>query len=156
MINLVVGFLLAALMAAFFGFGGMATSFADTARILFYIFIALLVISSIFTFFGASAPGVGSAARTFGLVAVVAAVSIGAYAWIENDMSAERLGRVVDRQTVAIADTTSVALSHAGDRTEALVDHTIGDIRTDTKKAADHGGDAPNKGADRKSHSSQK
>ncbi len=137
MINLVIGLLVAALVAAFFGFGGMATNFADTARILFFVFLALLAISSILTFFGARAPGVGKAARTFALVAIVAVISIGTYAWIQNDMSAERLGRVVDRQTVAIVDTTGEALSNAGDRTQTFVAETVDEIRTDTKEAAD-------------------
>lgn len=137
MINLVIGLLLAALVSAFFGFGGMATNFADTARILFFVFLALLAISSIFTFFGARTPGVGKAARTLALVATVAVVSIGAYAWIQNDMSAERLGRVVDRQTVAIVDTTGEALSDAGDRTQSFVADAVDEIRTDTKQAAD-------------------
>lgn len=136
MINLVIGLVVAAIVAAFFGFGGMATSFADTARILFFIFLALLAVSSLFALVGAEAPGWGSAARTLALVAVVAATSIGAYAWIQNDMSAERLGRVVDRQTVALADTTGEALHDAGNRTQSFISGAVDDIRADTKRAA--------------------
>ena len=156
MINLVIGLLVAAIAAAFFGFGGMATSFADTARILFFIFIALLAISSILAFFAARGGGVGGAARTFALVAVVAAVSIGTYAWIENDMSAERLGRAVDRQTVAFADTTGEALHDAGARTGSFITSTVQDIETDTKQAANDVGGTSKKNDAPKQNNSKK
>lgn len=136
MFNLVIGLIAAALVSAFLGFSGMASNFADTARILFFVFLALLAISSILTFFGARAPGAAKAARTFGLIAAVAVVSIGAYAWVQNDMSAERLGRVVDLQTVALVDTTGEALVEAGDRAQSLVSDTVHDIGKDTREVA--------------------
>lgn len=37
-------FLVLALIAALFGFGGIADAFADIAKIIFYIFLAFLVI----------------------------------------------------------------------------------------------------------------
>ena len=40
-----LGFLLLALVAALFGFGGIATAAAGIAEILFFIFIALFVVA---------------------------------------------------------------------------------------------------------------
>ncbi len=47
MIRLIVFFLIIALVAAVFGFGGIAEGSADIAKIIFYIFIVLLVLSLI-------------------------------------------------------------------------------------------------------------
>jgi len=45
MIRLIITFLVIALVAALFGFGGIADGATDIAQIIFYIFLALLVIS---------------------------------------------------------------------------------------------------------------
>lgn len=47
MLGWALGFLAIALLAALFGFGGIATASAGIAQILFYIFIALFVIGII-------------------------------------------------------------------------------------------------------------
>jgi uncharacterized membrane protein YtjA (UPF0391 family) len=47
MLSWAVVFLLIALVAAFFGFGGIATASAGIAQILFFVFIALFVIALI-------------------------------------------------------------------------------------------------------------
>ena len=41
-------FLVISIVAAIFGFGGIAESSADIAKVLFYIFIVLLVLTLIF------------------------------------------------------------------------------------------------------------
>lgn len=51
MVRLIVIFLVLALVFAIFGFGGIAEGFADIAKIIFYIFLALLVISLIMRLF---------------------------------------------------------------------------------------------------------
>jgi len=48
MLRWVVTFLVIALVAALFGFGGLAEGAAEIAKIIFYIFLVLLVISLIF------------------------------------------------------------------------------------------------------------
>ena len=48
MLRWVVTFLVIALVAALFGFGGLAAGAAEIAKIIFYIFLVLLVISLIF------------------------------------------------------------------------------------------------------------
>lgn len=45
MLNWALAFFIIALVAAFFGFGGLATSFAGIAKILFFGFIVLSAIS---------------------------------------------------------------------------------------------------------------
>ena len=47
MLRWVIIFLVLALIAAIFGFGGIAEGFAEIAEILFYIFLALLVITGL-------------------------------------------------------------------------------------------------------------
>ena len=44
MIRWIIIFLVLALIAALFGFGGLAEGFADIAEILFYIFLVILAV----------------------------------------------------------------------------------------------------------------
>lgn len=48
MLRWTIIFVVLAVIAAIFGFGGLAEGFADIAKILFYIFLVLVVISLIF------------------------------------------------------------------------------------------------------------
>lgn len=48
MIRWAIAFLVIALIAAVFGFGGIAAAAVDIARVLFLIFIVLFVISLVF------------------------------------------------------------------------------------------------------------
>jgi len=48
MLNWVIAFFLLAMLAAFFGFGGVATASADIAVTLFYVFLVIFVISLIY------------------------------------------------------------------------------------------------------------
>lgn len=137
MTNWAIGLFVAALVAAFFGFGGAATAFADVARLLFFILLVLFVVSAVVAMFGAGMPAVRTAVRTGALVAIVAAVGVGAYAWILNGMSAERVGRAIDRQTVALADSAGAAVRDAGDRTQSFMQQTVADIRADARNFAD-------------------
>lgn len=50
MIGLIITFFVLSLIAALFGFGGIAVAFAGIAQILFYIFLVLLVISLVYHF----------------------------------------------------------------------------------------------------------
>ena len=47
MLRMAVGFFVVALIAAFLGFGGIALATAGIAKILFYIFLVLFVLSLI-------------------------------------------------------------------------------------------------------------
>ena len=48
MIRWVITFLVSALIAAVFGFGGIAAGAAEIAKVIFYLFLVLFVISLIF------------------------------------------------------------------------------------------------------------
>lgn len=50
MIGLIILFLIIALVAAIFGFGGIVAAATDIAVILFWVFLALLIISLIYQF----------------------------------------------------------------------------------------------------------
>lgn len=52
MLRLALLFLLVALVAAVFGFGGLAEASAGIAQVLFYIFLAIFVVSLIFRLLG--------------------------------------------------------------------------------------------------------
>jgi uncharacterized membrane protein YtjA (UPF0391 family) len=47
MIRLIITFLIIALVAALFGFGGIAEGAASIAQVLFYIFLVLFILSLI-------------------------------------------------------------------------------------------------------------
>jgi uncharacterized membrane protein YtjA (UPF0391 family) len=51
MLSWAIAFLVIALLAALFGFTGMAVAFAGIAKILFFVFLVLFVLSLIFHLF---------------------------------------------------------------------------------------------------------
>jgi len=132
MLGWAIGFFVAALVAAVFGFGGIASAFSGIAVLLFWLFLGLFVLSLLFnTFGGTHAAGHGGSGRTFATVALVAGVALLVYAWVDNDMSAERVGASIDRTAVQLADGTSDVLGAAGSRAERVVDNTAEEIRAD-------------------------
>lgn len=145
MLGWAIGFFVAALVAAVFGFGGIASAFSGIAILLFWLFLALFVLSLLFnTFGGAHAATHSGSGRTFATVALIAGVALVTYAWVENDMSAERAGRVIDRETVQLVEATSDALSEAGDRAETVVDNAGDDIQADLENADERTENAAN------------
>jgi uncharacterized membrane protein YtjA (UPF0391 family) len=133
MLGWAIGFFIAAVVAAIFGFGGLASAFTGIAIILFWVFLALAVISLLFNAFGgAHAATHSGSGRTFATAALMAGVALLVYAWVDNDMSAQRVGAEIDQTAVQLAENTSEALSEAGERTENLVENTSAEIREDT------------------------
>ena len=57
MLGWAIGFFIAALVAAVFGFGGIASAFTGIAIILFWVFLALFVLSLLFGAFGGAHAG---------------------------------------------------------------------------------------------------
>lgn len=51
MLRLALGFFIVAIIAAVFGFGGIAGASAGIAQLLFYVFLGLLVLSLVFNLF---------------------------------------------------------------------------------------------------------
>ncbi|MGQ0531894.1 MAG: DUF1328 domain-containing protein [Caulobacteraceae bacterium] len=137
MLGWAIGFFIAALVAAIFGFGGIATAFTGIAIILFWVFLALFVLSLVFNTFGGSHAAGAGGGRTFATIALIAGVALLVYAWVDNDMSAERVGREIDQTAVQVAEGTSDALSEGADRAENLVDETSDEVRNDTAAGLD-------------------
>lgn len=142
MLGWAIGFFVAALVAAVFGFGGIASAFTGIAIILFWVFLALFVLSLLFNAFGGThAAGHGGSGRTAATVALVAGVALLVYAWVDNDMSAERVGAEIDRTAVQLAEGTSDALSEGADRAGDLVENTSSEIRNDAAQGLDEASD---------------
>jgi uncharacterized membrane protein YtjA (UPF0391 family) len=147
MLSWALGFFVAALVAAVFGFGGIATAFAGIAQLLFWLFVALLVISLVLGLFRGAAHSVdGHAAPAYNgsgiaFLAVAAVLGAAAYAWVDNDMSAERAGRSIDRTASEITADAGEAIENAGDRAENLIDNTATEIRADTASGLDEASD---------------
>lgn len=142
MLGWAIGFFVAAIVAAVFGFGGIASAFTGIAIILFWVFLALFVLSLLFGSFGGThAAGHGGSGRTFATVALVAGVALLVYAWVDNDMSAQRVGASIDRTAVQLAEGTSDALSEGADRAGNLVEETTDEVRNDAASGLDEASD---------------
>jgi uncharacterized membrane protein YtjA (UPF0391 family) len=142
MLGWAIGFFIAALVAAVFGFGGIASAFTSIAIILFWVFLALFILSLVFgSVGGAHATRHSDSGRTAATVALVAGVALLVYAWVDNDMSAERVGATIDRTAVEVAEGTSDALSDGADRAEDLVDEASDEVRNDASNGLDEASD---------------
>lgn len=142
MLGWAIGFFIAALVAAVFGFGGIASAFTGIAIILFWVFVALFILSLVFGAVGGThATRHGGSGRTAATVALVAGVALLVYAWVDNDMSAERVGREIDETAVEVAEGASDAMGEAGNRAEDLVDETSDEIRNDASQGLDEASD---------------
>jgi uncharacterized membrane protein YtjA (UPF0391 family) len=140
MLGWAVGFFVLSIIAAIFGFGGVATAFAGIAQLLFFVFIILFVLSLVVGLFTGGAhggPALTGASRTLGLLAVVAIVAVGVYAWADNDWSAERLGRAIDRGAVAARDDAADAVEEVSEDTERFVDRSREDLKRNADEAAE-------------------
>ncbi len=142
MLGWAIGFFIAALVAAVFGFGGIASAFTGIAIILFWVFLALFVLSLVFNAFGGThAASHGGSGRTAATIALVAGVALLVYAWVDNDMSAERVGAEIDQTAVELAEGTSDALSEGADRAGTLVEETGDQVRNDAAEGLDEASD---------------
>ncbi|MBC7768324.1 MAG: DUF1328 domain-containing protein [Phycisphaerales bacterium] len=142
MLNWAIGFFIAAIVAAIFGFGGIATAFTSVAILLFWVFVALFVLSLLFNQFGgAHAASHGRSGGAAATLALIIGVGLVTYAWTSNDMTAESVGRTIDRETSQLAGATGEALSDAGDRAQSLATTAGDEIRSDTAEGLDEAGD---------------
>lgn len=150
MLGWAIGFFIAAIVAAVFGFGGIASAFTGIAIIMFWVFLALFVLSLLFnTFGGTHAAGHGGSGRTAATIALIGGVALLVYAWVDNDMSAERVGASIDRTAVQLAEGTSDAISEGADRAENLVNDASNEVRNDTANGLDEASDNVDPDSDR-------
>jgi len=134
MLQVSIIFFLLAIVSGVLGFGGFAGAFTSIAIIAFYAFLVLLAFSLIATLFSGRLAGSG---RTFGALVVAGLIGAGVYAWVDNDMSAERLGRSIDGAVADAADTVGETAQVAGSETQAFLDR-VGDA---ADEAADGDGE---------------
>ena len=140
MLGWAIMFFVAAIAAAVFGFGGIATTFTGIAVVLFWVFVALVVLSLLFGLGGrgeGAAPGGGGA---FAFVALAAVIAIFTYAWIKNDWSAQQVGASIDDAATRVAEGTSDALNSAGHRANEVAHDTGNTIRRDTDRNPNNNG----------------
>ena len=131
MLGWAIMFFVAAIAAAVFGFGGIATTFTGIAVVLFWVFVALFVLSLLFGLGGGATEGAGGG-RAFTGVALVAVIAIFTYAWIKNDWSAQQVGATIDHAATQVAEGTSDALNRAGRTADRVVTDTGNTVRRDT------------------------
>ena len=131
MLGWAIIFFVAAIAAAVFGFGGIATTFTGIAVVLFWVFVALLILSVLFGLGGGhGAAGTGN--NAFTVVALIAVIAIFTYAWIKNDWSAQQVGATIDHAATQVAEGTSDALNRAGRTADRVVTDTSDTVRRDT------------------------
>jgi uncharacterized membrane protein YtjA (UPF0391 family) len=141
-----VGFFIIAVVAALFGFGAIASTFAGIAQLLFWLFLALFVLSIVFSLFSSSrghvhSPAVTSGGRSVMFVALVAGLAVLAYAWVDNDWTAQEVGRNIDNAASEITADAGQAVETASDRAENLIDNTGQEMRSDASEALDNASD---------------
>lgn len=110
-------------LTGLFGFGVIQSAFAPQAQALFVVFAAVLVLITLANKFfghgghGHAAHGHGSdhavvmSGKTVGLVTVLAAVLAVGYFWTDNELSAEKVGRHIDRGAVGLSRQATVTLT---------------------------------------------
>lgn len=134
MLKVSLGFIVAAVVAGVLGFGGWAGTFTGIAVLAFYAFIVLAVLSMLASLLS----GVGhTPGGALGLLVVAAVVGAGMYAWVDNDMTAEKLGRKLDRAAYEVKEGAGQTLKTASSETS----HFVGNVGDDAKQAADNVGD---------------
>jgi uncharacterized membrane protein YtjA (UPF0391 family) len=131
MLGWAIMFFVAAIAAAVFGFGGIATAFTGIAVVLFWVFVALFVLSLLFNLAPRGEGAVGGG-NGFAFVALIAVIAIFTYAWVKNDWSAQQVGATIDHAATQVAEGTSNALNHAGHTADRVVTDTSNTVRRDT------------------------
>jgi uncharacterized membrane protein YtjA (UPF0391 family) len=132
-----LGFFIAALISAAFGFGAIASTFAGIAQILFYVFLGLLALTLILSLFSRHAPAAGRSVRLVSLLLIAGLVGVGVYAWMDHDMTAERVGREIDQGAVELTQNAGNAIEGAADRTGNFIQTSTSEVRGDAAGALD-------------------
>lgn len=133
MLGWAIMFFVAAIAAAVFGFGGIATTFTGIAVVLFWVFVALFVLSLVFNVVPrGEGAHVGGGGNGFAFVALIAVIAIFTYAWIKNDWSAQQVGATIDHAATQVAEGTSDALNRAGHTADRVATDTSNTVRRDT------------------------
>lgn len=136
-----LGFFIAALISAAFGFGAIASTFGGIAQILFYVFLGLLALTLILSLFSRHAPAAGRSVRLASLLIIAGLVGVGVYAWMDHDMTAERVGREIDQGAIELTENAGQAIEGAADRTSNFIQTSATEVRGDAAGALDEAED---------------
>jgi len=136
MLNWALGFFVAAIIAAIFGFGAIASDFASIALLLFWVFVALFVVTLILSLFVRAGAG-GGVSSAMAVIATVLVVGFLIYAWNGNHFSAESVGRSIDHGASRISADARDVIDKAGDRASSVLHQTATDVRHDTANGLD-------------------
>jgi uncharacterized membrane protein YtjA (UPF0391 family) len=131
MLGWALAFFVAAIIAAAFGFGVIASAFTGIAQLLFYLFLGLLAITLILSLFSKHAPAAGRGVRLASLLVVAALVGVGVYAWQDHNMTAERVGRSIDHGTAELTHNAGDTIGNAADRAGNFIRTSAHDVRDD-------------------------
>lgn len=131
MLNVSIGFLIAAIVAGVLGFGGWAGALTGVAVLAFYVFVVLAVLSLLANIVSGAGHSPGGA---LGVLIVAAIVGAGTYWWFDNGMTAEKFGRKIDRAAFEVKEGAGQAVKTASSETVQLV----GNVGDDVEQAADN------------------
>ena len=145
MLGWAIGFFVAAIVAALFGFGAIASTFAGIAQLLFWVFVVLFVLSFVSSFFTGAASvvegepvGYRGPSGLIGVLFAVIAIAVLVYAWRDNHWSAEKVGRSLDHAAADLSADASDAIHRANNRAQDLTQDTGNAIRHDAGTALDN------------------
>lgn len=120
----------AAAISGVFAFGIIASPFAALAQGLFFVFAAALVaLGTIALFTHEHGGALVDGSRKVVLLALAGSFIFVVYGWIDNRMTAEKLGRDIDRRAAALGDHARTAAGRAGDYL-----HRVSDRRGDPEE----------------------
>jgi hypothetical protein len=109
--------------SAVFAFGLIQSAFATQAQALFLVFAAVLalmvIFHSVFSSHGRADHGrdeaVVMSGRAAGVITVIAAMLAVGFFWTENDLSAEKIGRHIDRGAVFLSQQAQMTFTRLTD-----------------------------------------
>jgi len=129
MIGYTVTFLVLAAACAGFTFTPYAEGYETYARIAAIVFTVLAALALAAHLFTKHRPALAAAARASALSIVSGLIGAGIYGWIDNDMSAEKLGRMLDRGAKEISTDAGGAIGGAAKEASEGAKSTLTDIQ---------------------------
>lgn len=91
-------------LSGLFAFGIIQSTFAPQAQALFFVFAIVLVLITVGNWMGHEhGHAAASVGKKIGVLALIGGFAAVLWAWVDNDWSAEKLGREVDRTAVGLS-----------------------------------------------------
>lgn len=132
MIGYTVTFLVLAAACAGFTFTPYAAGYEAPARIAAIVFTVLAALSLVAHLVTKHRPMLAGVARSGALAIVSGLIGAGIYGWIDNDMSAEKLGRMLDRSARNISSDAGGAIGEVAKDASEGAKSTLSEIQRST------------------------